>query len=233
MSTDVRPPTSPADAGSDTTPTERCDGGAPVGPHVVPEEWRRAGDARRPVAVRKVRSPEDYRTGYPTFGASGLVAATWEVEQRRLGWIGQPLGLPRRSWRPTPVAAQPPRLNLTAPLSSRTHEDQRRRFLPRSFEPRRSGASCQRTRGRSDLASRPRARSARDEWVVTGQKIWTTWADQADFAVLLAAPIPHCQAQRHQPTASSTCGRRGLAETPATHGGERVLPGVPRRSRAA
>ena len=53
----------------------------------------------------------------------------------------------------------------------------------------------------SDLASLA-TKAVRDgsgddaAWVISGQKVWTTWADEADFAILLARTDP--EAPKHK-----------------------------------
>lgn len=50
----------------------------------------------------------------------------------------------------------------------------------------------------SDIASiRTRAERDGDDWVITGQKMWCTYADQADYLVVVARTTPYDPAHRH------------------------------------
>jgi hypothetical protein len=50
----------------------------------VPAQWLSAA-AEGPDALRAVRSKEDYRQWYPSFGSSGLVVTTWAPAQGGFG----------------------------------------------------------------------------------------------------------------------------------------------------
>lgn len=184
------PPTLVAVSGKATTVEEAVAAVRDWVRETVPTDWRTAGETGGPTAVRTVRTPDDYRAWYPAFGRSGLVAAGWDVEHGGLGWsrdviravdtVLAPYHLPRLN---------PLGLNLAAPaLFAHGTEEQRRRFLPAIV--RADEIWCQlfsEPGAGSDLASlSTKAVSDGDDWIITGQKIWTTWADQADFAVLLA-----------------------------------------------
>jgi alkylation response protein AidB-like acyl-CoA dehydrogenase len=160
----------------------------------VPSEWRAAAEAGGAKAVRQIRTPEDYRAWYPVFGASGLVASGWELEYGGLSWS-----------RGTVAAAEAvlgryhlPRLNplglnnAAAALFTFGTEEQKRRFLPPIVRAEEWWCQLFSEPGAgSDLASLAcRAERDGDEWVVTGSKIWTTWADTAAFGVLLARTDP-------------------------------------------
>jgi alkylation response protein AidB-like acyl-CoA dehydrogenase len=119
-----------------------------------------------------------------------LVAPTWPAEYGGLN-LGRPLArLVDDELRPYNLGRlNPLGLNLAAPaLFAHGTESQRRRFLPPIV--RNEEVWCQlfsEPGAGSDLASlSTRAVRDGDEWVVTGQKVWTTWAHFADFAVLLA-----------------------------------------------
>jgi alkylation response protein AidB-like acyl-CoA dehydrogenase len=160
----------------------------------VPATWRTAAARGGAAAIREVRSRADYEAWYPVFGASGLVAPTWPVEYggldldreaaRRIDAVLRPYNLGRLN---------PLGLNLAAPaLFAHGSEEQRLRFLPPIV--RNEEVWCQlfsEPGAGSDLAAlATRAERDGDGWVVTGQKVWTTWAHLADFAVLLARTDP-------------------------------------------
>ena len=156
----------------------------------VPRRWIDAGRAGGAAAVREVRPRADYEAWYPTFAGSGLVVPTWPVAYggldvapavaRRIENELAPFNLGRLN---------PLGLNLAAPaLFAHGSEEQRLRFLPPIV--RNEEVWCQlfsEPAAGSDLASlATRATRDGDRWIVTGQKVWTTWAHRADRAVLLA-----------------------------------------------
>ena len=160
----------------------------------VPLAWRTAADRGGAAAIREVRSRADYEAWYPTFADAGLVVSTWPVEYggldvspavaRAIDAVLAPYNLGRLN---------PLGLNLAAPaLFAHGTEEQRLRFLPPIV--RNEERWCQlfsEPSAGSDLASlATRAERDGDEWVLTGQKVWTTWAHVSDFGVCLARTDP-------------------------------------------
>ncbi|WP_197028892.1 acyl-CoA dehydrogenase family protein [Blastococcus sp. URHD0036] len=187
-------PTLAALAGRDTTPEAAADAARRFVADAIPAAWREAAERGGPRAVRTVRTPEDYRDWYPAFGHSGLVAPTWAVEHGGLGWSRSAAAAAEAVLRPYHLPRlNPLGLNLAAPvLFAHGTEAQRRRFLPPIVAAEELWCQLLSEPGAgSDLASlATRAERDGDDWVVTGQKVWTTWADQASFAVLLARTDP-------------------------------------------
>ncbi|MEZ0341306.1 acyl-CoA dehydrogenase family protein [Mycobacterium sp. pV006] len=159
----------------------------------VPETWRTAADTGAQ-ALRSVRSPAEYRQWYPVFAESGLVVPTWPAQYGGLG-------ISNETARAVETVLAPLRLNRLNPLGlnntaaalfSHGNEEQRLRFLPPIV--RNEEKWCQlfsEPGAGSDLASlATRAVRDGDEWVITGQKVWTTWADEANYAILLARTDP-------------------------------------------
>lgn len=159
----------------------------------VPQAWRTAA-AAGPGALRAVRSVTDYRHWYPAFARSGLVVPTWPPEYGGLG-------ISDAAARAIDEVLRPLRLNRLNPLGlnnaaaalfSHGTEQQRLRFLPPIVHNEEKWCQLFSEPGAgSDLASlATRAVPDGDDWVITGQKVWTTWADEADFAMLLARTDP-------------------------------------------
>jgi alkylation response protein AidB-like acyl-CoA dehydrogenase len=160
----------------------------------VPSAWREAAVAGGAAAIREVRTRADYEAWYPVFGRSGLVAATWPVEYGGLGLSGTVARAVEGELTPFNLGRlNPLGLNLAAPaLFAHGTEEQRLRYLPPIV--RNEEVWCQlfsEPGAGSDLASlATRAERDGDEWVISGQKVWTTWAHLADYGVLLARTDP-------------------------------------------
>jgi len=160
----------------------------------VPQAWRDAAARGGREAIRGVRSRAVYEAWYPTFADSGLVVATWPVayggldlspEQARVAeGVLAPYNLGRLN--PLGLSAVAP------PLFAYGSEDQRLRFLPPLVRNEEKWCQLLSEPGAgSDLASlATRAVQDGEEWIVTGQKVWTTWAHVSDFAVCLARTDP-------------------------------------------
>lgn len=156
----------------------------------VPVAWREAGERGGAAGIRAVRTRQEYAEWYPVFGRSGLVVPTWPAEYGGLGVsvdVARAIDgeiAPYNLGRLNPLG-----LNLCAPaLFAHGTDEQRLRFLPPIV--RNEERWCQlfsEPGAGSDLASlATRATRDGDEWLVTGQKVWTTWAHESEYAVLLA-----------------------------------------------
>jgi alkylation response protein AidB-like acyl-CoA dehydrogenase len=160
----------------------------------VPRAWRDAATGGR-AAIRAVRPRADYEAWYPTFADSGLVVATWPVTYGGLDLtpaqarVAEAVLAPFNLGRLNPLG-----LSSAAPaFFAHGTEAQRVRFLPPLV--RNDEKWCQllsEPGAGSDLASlATRAERDGDEWVLTGQKVWTTWAHFSDFAVCLTRTDPN------------------------------------------
>jgi len=160
----------------------------------VPPAWVAAGRRGGPAEVRTVRTRADYEAWYPVFGASGLVVPTWPVDYGGLDLAPATARQLDAELRPFNLGRlNPLGLNLAAPaLFAHGTEEQRLRYLPPMV--RNEETWCQlfsEPGSGSDLASlATRAERDGDEWVINGQKVWTTWAHLSTHAVLLARTDP-------------------------------------------
>jgi len=160
----------------------------------VPATWREAGARGGAAAVREVRTRAQYEEWYPVFAASGLAVPTWPREYGGLGVspaIARAIDAELRPYnlgRLNPLGLN----NTAAALFAFGTEEQRLRFLPPMV--RNEEKWCQlfsEPGAGSDLASlATRAERDGSAWLVTGQKVWSTWAHFSDFAILLARTDP-------------------------------------------
>jgi alkylation response protein AidB-like acyl-CoA dehydrogenase len=166
----------------------------------VPPAWIEAGRRGGAAAVREVRTRAEYEEWYPVFAKSGLVVPTWPAEYGGLDLSPDVARAIDAELRPYNLGRlNPLGLNNAAPaLFAYGTEEQRLRYLPPIV--RNEEKWCQlfsEPGAGSDLASLAcRAERDGNEWRVSGQKVWSTWAHFSDFAVLLArtdADVPKRQ----------------------------------------
>ena len=172
--------------------------GAWVDEH-VPRAWRDAAPRGR-AAIRAVRPRTDYEAWYPSFADSGLVVASWPVAYGGLdltpaqAQVAESVLAPFNLGRLNPLGLN----NTASALFAHGTEEQRLRFLPPMV--RNDETWCQmfsEPGAGSDLASlATKAERDGDEWVLSGQKVWSTWAHMSDFAICLARTDP-ARPKRH------------------------------------
>lgn len=159
----------------------------------IPSEWRDAA-AEGVERLREIRPREVYEQWYPAFGSTGLVVPQWP---RAYGG----LGVSSATARAIEAELAPHRLGRLNILginlagSALLHwgtEDQKRRYLLPIV--RNEEQWCQlfsEPDAGSDLPSLAALATRTDTgWEITGQKVWNTWAEKADFGILLARTSP-------------------------------------------
>ena len=200
----------------------------------LPDEWVAAAEADDDGALRSLRRGLDVRAVIARLGAAGWVAPHWPVEH---GGRGLDESQARAvyelldRWN-VPRIPRGSGFVLAAPaIRAFSEEATKRRFLPRIVTGEEQWAQLFSEPGAgSDLASlATRAVRDGDEWVVNGQKVWTTLAQESQFAMLLARTDP--DVPKHDGITyfgvDSACARRGRAAAASDHGRDRVQRGVP------
>ena len=159
----------------------------------VPEPWRVASLKGRQ-AIRAVRSRAAYTAWYPTFAASGLVVAAWPLAYGGLGLKPHQARLAEQRLAPLNLGRLNPLglHNMAPALFAHGTEEQRLRFFPPMVANTERWCQMFSEPGDgSDLASLAmRAQRDGDEWVLSGQKVWSTWAHESEFAICLARTDP-------------------------------------------
>lgn len=166
----------------------------------VPAEWRAAAARGGHAELRKVRPRADYEAWYPTFARAGLVATMWPREYGGLALTTRVARAVDRELASYNLGSlNVLGLNLAGPtIMAWGTDEQKARFLPGIV--RNEEVWCQlfsEPGAGSNLAAlATRAVRDGDEWVVTGQKVWSTWAHFSDFGMLIARTDPTEQKRR-------------------------------------
>ena len=162
---------------------------------VLPEGWAEAVRAGDIDTVFALKDQMDNPAFVRQLGSAGWVAPNWDEAH---GGRGLPFDVARKvldvldDWE-VPRTPRGSGLPLAAPtIQQWSSEETKKRFLPKiaTGEERWCQLFSEPGAG-SDLASLgTTAVRDGDEWVVNGQKVWTTFGHQSEFAMLIARTDP-------------------------------------------
>ena len=132
---------------------------------------------------------------------AGFARITWEPEfGGRNGTTMQQMIFGQEEGRfDVPNAVYVIGLGMIAPtLRACGTEEQKQRYLTKLLRGRRSGASCSASPARAPTSRRSRRAAVRDgeEWVINGQKVWTSGAQYSDFGEIICRTNP--EAEKHK-----------------------------------
>ena len=160
----------------------------------LPPDWVDAVDRDDAVALRRARERLDVADWWERLGDAGWFFSTWPVEYGGHGFDGEQAGVVNNVLRryKVPRTDNPLGINVSQALLRWGTDDQRRRYLPPIAHQREIWVQLFSEPGAgSDLAGLS-TRAVRDgeQWVVNGQKVWSSWAHRAHFGLLLARTDP-------------------------------------------
>jgi len=168
---------------------------------VLPAGWLEAVDGDDDAALAQVRTQWDLGSWQQTIGGSGYGAPLWPKEYGGLSgepWMQQIVREELTRYRLPSVSINILGVGLAGPtLIEHGSEAQKERYLPKILTAEEIWCQLFSEPGSgSDLASlATRAVRDGDNWVVNGQKVWTTLAHVSRFGMLLARTDP--EAPKH------------------------------------
>ena len=163
----------------------------------LPAPWRQAAlDGDQPALARILADQAVTSTWYAQLGESGLATPGWPAEYGGLGLAADAAAVITDEL--TRLRADRPAdefigLALAGPtIIEWGSDEQKERFLrPIALGQARWCQLFSEPGAGSDLASlRTRAVKDGDQWVVNGQKVWSSYSDRADFGLLMARTDP-------------------------------------------
>ena len=181
----------------------------------LPDDWVAAIDADDSAALRAARGRLDTKDWWERLGDAGWYVSAWPEEYGGLGFDTHRAGVVNNVLRryKVPRSDNPLGNNVSQALLRWGTDEQKARYLPGIAHQREIWVQLFSEPGAgSDLAGlATRAVRDGDLWTVNGQKVWSSWAHEADFGILLAAPTPRSRSTRDCRSSSSTWTSPGWA----------------------